>query len=424
MFHDGSEIQDRLAAVRSREGLAVAVSREGACRFGAVGGEHGRFGPDTPIVVGCVAKCLTATLVAQAMDAMGFGADDAISDLLDLRSARSRKAVEGITVGHLLNHTHGLDDAMIGIDAVPRRLGGCIDADALCGELAAAERLAEPGACYSYGGTGSWLLASLLEQEYGATYWRILQDWLFAPCGIGRGLALSATDVCPAWGGRLALSATDLVRFLCPHLSGGGSTTAADERLGVLREGVVGMPGWLPWHKHASYGWNLYGQQWLGHNGNRDGTGIALRFHRSASLGIVVVSGREADCFQTLARLFGDILEEYAREYVDMPTALDSGERTGEDVLKFAGDYVNARWRVRVEAVPGADHLRMGVFDRTTGSDAAALKRHLRPAGDGVYLTVPAGVDYPFVHFVGERHGGHARHLWNGRQLWRSVDGP
>ena len=420
---DDSAIEDRLAAVECRDGLAVAVSRDGACSLHAVGGARGRFGAQTAVVVGCVAKCLTATLVAQAMDALGFGPDDRIADLLELRSARSRSGIAGITVGHLLNHTHGLDDAGIETDAVPRRRGGLIDAEALCAELVAAARLAAPGTCYSYGGAGSWLLAGFLEQAYAATYWDILRERLFALCGIGAGPALAAADVCPAWGGRLALSAGDLVRFLGPHLAGAGPAAAPDHaRLRVLREGAVAMPGWLPWHKHATYGWNLYGAQWLGHNGNRDGTGIALRFHRRAPWGIVVAAAREADCFQTLARLFGDVLEEYARDYVDVPRGADGGAPTGTDDGRFAGDYVNARWRVCVEAVPGGGHLAMRVFDRRERSHRAVLKRHLRPAGDGVHLTVPAGVDYPFVQFVGERGDGHARYLWNGRQLWRSVN--
>jgi len=403
--------------ITNRRSVAVALLQGGTTLFG---GSDPGFSLETPVVLGCVAKCLTATLLAQAVESSPLVTADRVADVLRAGSAQARTVLAGVEVGHLMNHTHGLDDADVDIDAVPRRADGTIDVDALCSRLAAAPRIGEPGKMYSYGGAGAWLAAAVLEERHGCTYLELLRRDLLDPLGIETDSAVEPRDACPAWGGRLALSAVDLIRFLHPHVGEGVDEAASS--LEPLRGGGIGMPGWGPWQRSATRGWNLYGDDWLGHNGNRDGTGIALRFHRTEPLGIVVTSPKEADCFFALATLFGDILEEYSADYVRFPRALDPDAWAGKHRERLLGDYDNARWRVNVAESPRAGFLRLRVFDRRVPLSGSILERHLRAAENDVFFAVPPGIDYPFVQFVGEDPAsGHAAYFWNGRQLWRFV---
>ena len=378
------------------------------------------FSIETPVVVGCIAKCLTATLFANASVDWPIRGEDEIADVLPLRSSGLRGELSGITIQHLLNHTHGLDDSCLDVESVPRLSDGCIDVEDVCVHVTQSPRLAEPGAMYNYGGVGSWLVAGLLENTRGRPYVELLRRHVSEPWDLGIETTLSATDVCPAWGGTLKMSARQLLKFLCPHatvLEG----RATSSHLRWLQTGEIEMPGWGPWQKAATTGWNRYGEEWLGHNGNQAGTGIALRFHRRSQTAIVVTATREQDCFFALARMFGDVLEEFSGNYVSFPKPLPPGALESKDLSRVAGRYENARWRIRVEESPRDGFLRMRVFDRMTPLAEPVLNRYIRAADEGVFMTIPQGIDYPFVQFVGAGGEAHAAFLWNGRQLWRHV---
>lgn len=380
------------------------------------------FTLETPVVVGCVMKCITSTLLAKCVHRLSLGFRDRVVDHLRVQSKAGRSVLEGLELWQLLNHTHGLDDADIDLDAVPRHPCGRIDIDALCTRIARAPRISTPGLIYSYGGVGSWLVAGILEQRFDSTYFELLKSELLGPLGIDIAADLGPHDVCPAWGGRLALSALDLMQFLRPHLSAPGG--AIPEPLGLLRTGEVAMPAWGPWQCAATCGWNVYGLNWLGHNGNRDGTGVALRFHRTQSLAVAVTSSREMDCFFVMARLFGEMLEEFSVDYVGYPRPLGLDEWDARDRSRFLGFYDNARWRIGVTESSRPGFLRMRVFDRRSSSSDSILDRQLRAAERDVFLVVPPGADYPFAQFVGEDAAtGHSSYFWNGRQLWRYGGG-
>ena len=263
------------------------------------------------------------------------------------------------------------------------------------------------------------MVAGLLEHTKGQRYLELLRRHVSKPWGLEVETTLSARDVCPAWGGALKMSALQLLRFASPHATSPRNGTC--NPLLWLRTGEIAMPGWSPWQKAATTGWNRYGEDWMGHNGNQDGTGIALRFHRRSQTAIVVTATREQDCFFALARLFGDVLEEFSGDYVSFPKPLPPGALESKDVSRVAGRYENARWRIRVEESPRDGFLRMRVFDRTTASAEPVLNRYIRGADEGVFMSIPQGIDYPFVQFVGAGGEAHAAFLWNGRQLWRHV---
>ena len=410
-------LQNRLLTeLDPRHGVAVALYRDGTSELAA----NSSFSPEEAVLVGCIAKCLTATLFAMSMKDAALTLEDPIADALGIRSPGQRRALAGVTTERLLNHTHGLDDADVQTDEVPRRPDATIDVEALCATVTGTPRLARAGSVYSYGGVGSWLVAGLLERRFGCSYLELLERTVFAAAGIDAKGRYRPEDVCPAWGGRLELSVLELYRFLLLHVS----DPVADD-VAVLRRGEAPMPGWVPWQRAATCCWNLYGDDWFGHNGNRDGTGIALRFHRGMRVALAVASPREADCFVALPTLFGEVLEEYAPDYVDYPRPLDAAAWAGVDAARFVGRYDNARWRVEVGESRRPGFLRMRVFDRRGPMAEAVLERYLRLAQGDVCLVTPPGNDYPFVQFLGGNGAaGHAEYFWNGRQLWRSAGSP
>ena len=402
----------------NRGGVAVAVVQGESRLYASAGGDAG-FSRHTPVVVGCLAKCLTAALLAEAAASARIRMHDEIAELIALRSSRVRRTLGGIRVAHLLNHTHGLDGSAIDTERMPRRADGRVDMDVLCAEVAAVPRIAVPGETYSYGGVGYWLAAGLLEQLHQRAYGEVLQDWLRESAGLEMASRLPAGDICPAWGRRLALSAADLLEFLRLQLT--KQDEGAPGGLELMRQGRVDMPGWGPWQKAAVSGWNVYGDEWFGHNGNRDHTGIALRFHATEALAIVVTAERETDCFAALGRLFGDVLEEFSRDYVRFPRPVSAQARRSGSGDAVIGCYENAGSRIRIAASQRVGFYRMTVSSRGAVS-APTGASYLRPAENGVFMNIPMTADFPFVQFVGnvaidERPG----FLWNGRELWKSV---
>jgi len=112
-----------------------------------------------PILAGCLAKLLTASLVTEAVADGHLHWSDAIDDVLPSKHP-SRRKLAGVTVRHLVEHTHGLDESSMA--RVPRRTDGFIDAAGLCEGLGA-RSICSPGALYSYGSVGGWLAGAALE---------------------------------------------------------------------------------------------------------------------------------------------------------------------------------------------------------------------------------------------------------------------
>jgi len=149
---------DRQAALARRGHVAVAFMCGARVATAGVDGDKERLAP-----IGCVAKVLTAALASAAVARRDLSFDAGVCDLL----ARDVAALRGVTVRHLLEHTHGLDDSLL---SAPRYRHGFIDADELCSRVAALTRWAAPGAVYSYGNAGAWLVAATLERVRGRAY--------------------------------------------------------------------------------------------------------------------------------------------------------------------------------------------------------------------------------------------------------------
>jgi hypothetical protein len=369
--------------------FGVRCGAVGACV--ALGRRVGASGPlHLPIRVGCIAKLFTALLARHAFEARRIAPDEQISDLLPIGAAR--RALGGITVRQLLEHTHGLDDSLS--STMPRDSRGWVDIEALALDLRAAAPLATPGALYSYGNAGAWLIAALLERLGSRSYAVQLAETLLEPLGVG---ALGcAASICPSTGGELALDPTDLLNFVAE------STFAApdfwpDDACAGDYGFATPVPGWNPLERGVYLGWKYYGAGWLGHQSVWPRQSVLVRVHPRRRLALMAASS-DHPAAVVAARVFGAYLPELFELRVPArPNA------TQEPPV---GKFTSRAWRVDVRHVDGESELCARRSD--TSGECSAILRAVTPS---LWLTRPVLSMFPHVELVELDRA----YLWNGR---------
>jgi len=387
----------------ARKRVVVAVSDAGRRSYAAIGGggdaaDEADEAERQAVPTGCVTKLFVAALIADEISSGTFGSDDEAARLLDM----SRGSVlTGVTIRHLLEHTHGLDDSAI--TAAPATADGSIDAAALLARLDG-HRLAEPGAYYSYSNVGAWLLAAVLERVHGRPFESLLhervlealrfRDLRSVPCS-GPG-----NRICAATGGALALSVRDLLTFL-------------EARAAVWRtESVTPLPGWSVLEKGVCLGWKYHGEGWFGHQSIASRVSLMARIEPRRRIALVVASERHPAPV-VAAKLFARLLPELGR--LELPKRLPPWQAAALDLHAYRGRYGCAaeRWTVSIE--DDAPSLRLSTASFTTP---------LEPAEGELFFTRIAGPGrLAFVQFV-ERAASSFRYVWDGRRLLRRWEAP
>jgi CubicO group peptidase (beta-lactamase class C family) len=383
----------RLVAERSSSAdsgrICVAFACGGEVATASVGEALGSA--SSPL--GCLAKLFTATLVLRAAERGALSLDDRVAPLLGAEP----EALHGVTVRHLLEHTHGLDDSRL---AAPRHDEGFVDRGELLRRVGALARFASPGAAYSYGHAGAWLAAAILERVHGTLFAALVRRQLLEPLAIdGVWLDTAAAPLCAATGAGLALTAEQLARFGLHALTRGGSLAA---------EPIKALPGWHPLERGVCLAWKYAGAGWFGHQSAWPGASSYLRVQPQRGLALVVVASAQSAALAAL-RVFGARLPEL----FEMTRRLND-----EPVDDVSGVYEQAARAVTIAAT------RRGLQARTWsrndrgkphGVAACAL---LVPAR-GMLFARPATEHLPFVELVARADG--ARWLWNGRCVLRRV---
>ena len=285
---------ERQAALARRGHVAAAFMCGSRVATASVDGDNEGAAP-----IGCVAKLLTAALVSAAVARGDLSFDAGVCELL----ARDVAALRGVTVRHLLEHTHGLDDSLL---SAPRYRHDFIDADELCSRVAALTRWAPPGAVYSYGNAGAWLVAAVLERVRDRAYAALVRAELLAPLGLERACCAAAPP-CPAMGAGLSLTAKQLVRFGLHALENDRCIAAAP---------ITPLPGWHPLEKGICLGWKSAGAGWFGHQSSWPGASIYLRVHPQRKLALAVVAREQPAAIVALSvfsRHFAELFERRTR---------------------------------------------------------------------------------------------------------------
>lgn len=388
---------------RRRASVAFSSGGQWAAAFVADGGRGGASTPLEPVPVGCLAKLLTATLALRMMAELGIGVNTRVTELLDVPEARA--VLARITLRQLLEHTHGLDCARIG--PLPVR-NGFIDVRELVLDVGRSRPLAAPGAMYSYGDIGAWLIGAALERVARRPFSQLLRERLLGPLGIPADAASSANGavICPARGVGLALGAVDWLRFLnCEAVD---RAVVCAERTGEATSfSVTPLPGWNPLERGIRFGWKYHGHGWFGHQSVWPQASALVRVNPERRIALAVIS-RDHAAAVISGRFLASALPELFE--LRMPPLQKHGAVLSPE--RYSGRYGSAT--LEVELAQSGAALELRVHDRLRDVRQRAA---LLPAAGHTFFTRPPVIEaFPFVQLV-EPHGERFSYLWNGRAV-------
>jgi len=398
-----------------RVSVGILVGNE---RFFASKGDHGVVTStgDDPIVLGCLTKVFTATLVAEVIARHSTSPQHDAATLLE-QSDSCAPSLRRIRLHDLLNHTHGLDASLL--QTLPRRADGFIDPRALWEALSAVPQLSAPGELYSYGNAGAWLSAAILEQLTRRKYYELFLERLVQPLGLTSVRNLDV-DTCPARGNRITMSIYDVLTFLHLHLRHDGAridhSPHFSANLASMRSDPFPLPGWSPSECASCEGWKSYGSECFGHNAISHRYLALVRIHPATQTAIVFAGGS----YTTFVRLFSSVLPEFRN--LRPPRLLPAEALTTLDIERYTGTYRT-----------GALALKIGRIDTTLTCDLTPMAKHPRAhsgestpliaASDDVFFPrVSCGPELPYLQFIVPRNDEKFEYLWNGKYVWRRSE--
>ncbi len=406
-------IQHRLqASVRSGPPFEtrIALWCEGTCQFAAsgVGPEEAVSVAHQPMWLGCITKLFIGTLICEAVATRRLSLSDPLLAIVNPDPA-GEHCLQGITIQDLLNHTYGLDDSAI--PAAPLRADGCVDFPTLCTSLGRTALFA-PGEHYSYGSFGAWALAAALERLYGCSIPDILRERLLTPLNLTPRLETndSAGWLCPATGGRFALTMGDVMRFLIAHLQEREAQWLGGAHSLVLSSQARALPGMSSSEVGVRLGWKDYGSGWYGHQSVMTGAPALARVHPQRRIAYLVSCSNRLPV-SVAAAVFGRMYPESLSRPV--PQILSDSELESLDLEPYTGVFANAAERILVDR----DEARRLVLT-TVPSDSRQSSRTTRTiaARNGIFLSSPLDLRLPFAQFLAPTQAGCSL-LWNGVSL-------
>jgi hypothetical protein len=364
--------------------------------------------------IGCLAKPLTASLVSEGIAGGLFGLDQAASNLLPPPEKGGLDPFRGVSIRHLLNHTHGLD--LSALREVPRREDGFIDIQSLRSVAARYRRLSDPGELYSYSNSGSWIAAAILEEHFRIRYDEILLTRLLGPLGIRPQSDLTSTAAfCPAVGGSLTLAVDELLMILRWCMTGEDANANLAIGRGVMPGTPIALPG-LSIEHGVCLGWKYYGDGWFGHNALLIATSVVVRFHLQEQIGIVVTADNRSAAV-TLARVFGRMLPEF-RDF-KLPRPLFGSELRHSELEAIVGNYANGDILALITC-DGCTRLSLEIVEKGTEKKSPAfIRTNLQPCTQGAFMLEPNAMIFgTWVQFISLSAIGY-QYLWNGKELFR-----
>jgi CubicO group peptidase (beta-lactamase class C family) len=324
-----SETLRALAGKHRVPGAQLAVHVDGHTRSVAVGeAEYGSGDPvgrDTAFPVGSITKSCTA---AVAMVLVADGDLDLDAPVGEYLPELDRDGCAGITPRQLLSHTSGLaagPDSATGVATRRYVLDHCRQRNLVL----------PPGTAFSYSNLGYVLVGHLIETITGMSWWEATELILLKPLGIlptfstapssyepprpiatghsvhpvsGRTVPVRQNEpLVEAPTGGLALSAVDLVSLGLLQVGSGVPEVLPARYTEAMRRAVAGAD---PFGLADGWGLGLAlfragATEWVGHDGNADGTSCYLRIDPGS--GCVVAFASNAN---TGAYLWRDLLVE------------------------------------------------------------------------------------------------------------------
>ncbi|VVE66841.1 D-aminopeptidase [Pandoraea anapnoica] len=419
-------------------GYVAGVSRGGECIALARGKANLNTGAqmrvDTRFHIGSVTKILTTHLLLNYVDAGRLDLDDLVVTHLPSFRLREPGAAERLRVRHLLNHTNGIDAECFS----PMDENGPGATRDYVEKLRDFGTLFGPGEAVHYSNPGFVVAARLIERMSGKAFNRVLEDELFAPCGMTQSCTSVEQAVLhshavgafpdPATGKlRATLSfmlpaslagagatpmstVADMLRYGEMHLAGGrtasGQQALATEQIEAMRAVTFDMkspnvpPVGLGWWQVPVSGVTVY---W--HGGTTIGT--TSTFVVCPELDLVVVAGgtgpganalHDRVLLETLAHLGYERAVPYRRTPLTRPMSDYTGDYLHYPMHLRVTNVANERlsvqadWRVMDEAmfrslVWPATGEAFDKFNRRFAFDGGSLYEvGLTPIADGLFL--------------------------------------
>ena len=320
----------------------VLFSAEGCIRI-STGADRPREQP-LWLDIGCVSKLVKSTTMQSVLKGQSNALKRRLVDIVDVGDGHD---LSEVTLEHLLNHTHGIDEPQ-GIE-VQRTGDGRIDVPAVM-KLMGPEPLHPSGTMYSYSRVGPWLIAAVLEAMCGERFIDIVRQVLPAAFPADR----NCEGLCPAVGGPVRVDAEKvLMEFVRATAF---STPLAMRQVKIGPALSVPYPGWHPQERAISAGWKTYSHGWYGHQAILTETPMVVRVAPSDGFGLLV-SSRSVHPFKILNALF-------AEEFVGRITRC----RVGDDAI-WTG-VSNARSQARpvvvlLENIECALHIQGALAGRS-----------------------------------------------------------
>lgn len=349
--------------------------------------------PETLFQIGSITKVYTTTMVMQLVDEEKIDLDAPVKHYLPELKLLDEGAEHEITPRHLLNHTSGLvgdyfEDHGRGDDCIERYVTS----------LANFELVHSPGLMSSYSNAGFTVAGRLIERITGLAYHEVLATRLCAPLGLSSTTVLAeemlayryavghvrrgtssdpsvvSTVLMPrsstAAGSRTSATATDVLRFLQPHLREGrgpdGTQILTKASVRAMQTPTAVLPGALD--TKIGLGWILSewsGERVLWHTGGTIGQ-LAFLFalpDRQFAVCLLTNSDTGGRLWRDLATwLFASLAEVKISKVPAAPAT-----PAALDLAKYAGVYDRVSCRLEVDV--DGDELVMRIVGSGPGSD-------------------------------------------------------
>ncbi|SFB04842.1 CubicO group peptidase, beta-lactamase class C family [Amycolatopsis marina] len=363
---------------------------------------------------GSLTKLFTATVIMQLSADGDIDLDAPLAGYLpELGTVAWRSA----TARQLLSHSAGLvaDHEVASRSVSPRRyVLSCIREPPLT----------TPGTAFSYSNAGYVVLGHLIESVTGYCWREAVESFLAGPLGLRlsyaddlvgwtsvRAHAVEGDDAVPleaelpaGWlpAGGIAGSALDLAALARLLMDDGAPTGVLDTR--VATEMRQGVPGLEPFGLAEGWGAGLalYGDGWVGHDGNLDGVSANLRFHPETGAIVALTTNASSG-----TALWEDLWARLRPAAVTEPAPIR--RRVVPDLSAYlANDYRNGGTRFEVHR---------GGFGELRLRDDSGFTARLLPSHKDVFTVHCSSAEMPtqLCRFLRDEWGGVTALQFSGR---------
>jgi CubicO group peptidase (beta-lactamase class C family) len=336
--------------------------------------------PDTVMHIGSITKIFNATLVMQLVDDGSIDLGEPVARYLPDLLLKDRSVLEQITVQMLLNHTSGIDAAMLpdhGHDEETIEKG--------IARFAQLGQLFPPGSEFSYCNGATVIAGYLVQRLAGKSWYTLVRERIFEPLGMRHAAALPEEALLhrasvghyratapgrpvrtsfafmplsfAPCGTTLMTSAADLISFARAHMADGSGANgirllSAESTRAMQRITVDHRNNRHGYGDGMGLGWMVFKNGLLHHAGGGPGIVAALYAHPQRQFAVAILTNAENGMElinEWLQPWLGQLEDRalFGQAHVDIPT-----QHVEVDPDRYVGIYEDVTHRYRVSPGP------------------------------------------------------------------------